>query len=137
MGIKTCFKNKNQLRFARIGGVEIPNKKNIESSLQYIYGIGKTTAKIILTNTALENKRVFALSEEELTKLRDEVDNFITEGDLRRFNERNIKRLKEIACYRGRRHISRLPVNGQRTKTNARTCKGKRKTIVGKKITNR
>merc|ERR1712226_1779053 len=106
--------------------MEIPNKKTIESSLQYIYGIGKTTAKTILINTELENKRVFALSEEELTKLRDE----------RRFNEQNIRRLKEITCYRGRRHISKLPVNGQRTKTNAKTCKGKRKTVVGKKITN-
>merc|ERR1712187_487827 len=80
--MKRSFKLNNQLRLARIGGVEIPNKKNIESSLQYIYGIGKTTAKTILINTKLENKRVFALSEEELTKLRDEVDNFIIEGDL-------------------------------------------------------
>merc|ERR1712187_1003930 len=138
--MKRSFKLNNQLRLARIGGVEIPNKKNIESSLQYIYGIGKTTAKTILINTELENKRVFALSEEELTKLRDEVDNFIIEGDLivkRRFNEQNIRRLKEIACYRGRRHISRLPVNGQRTKTNERTCKGKRKTVAGKKTASR
>merc|ERR1719382_255646 len=126
--MKRFFKPNNQLRLARIGGVEIPNKKTIESSLQYIYGIGKTTAKKILINTELENKRVFALSEE---------DNFIIEGDLRRFNEQNIRRLKEIACYRGRRHISRLPVNGQRTKTNARTCKGKRKTVAGKKTASR
>merc|ERR1719382_711513 len=126
--MKRFFKPNNQLRLARIGGVEIPNKKTIESSLQYIYGIGKTTAKKILINTELENKRVFALSE---------VDNFIIEGDLRRFNEQNIRRLKEIACYRGRRHISKLPVNGQRTKTNAKTCKGKRKTVAGKKIANR
>merc|ERR1712113_556490 len=134
---KRSFKLNNQLRLARIGGVEIPNKKNIESSLQYIYGIGKTTAKTILINTELENKRVFALSEGELTKLRDEVDNFIIEGDLRRFNGQNTRRLKEIACYRGRRHISKLPVNGQRTKTNARTCKGKRKTVAGKRTASR
>merc|ERR1712216_889373 len=84
-----------------------------------------------------QNKRTFELSESELQKLRDEVDKYTTEGDLRRFNALNIKRLKEIGCYRGRRHISGLPVNGQRTKTNARTRKGKRKTVAGKKIAKR
>merc|ERR1711964_511508 len=115
------------------GGVNVPNKKMIEFSLQYIYGIGHTTAKKILADTGVVNKRTLELSEEELQKLRDEVDKYTTEGDLRRFNTLNIKRLKEIGCYRGRRHISGLPVNGQRTKTNARTRKGKRKTVGGKK----
>lgn len=82
----------------------------------------------------MENKRTFELSEEELQVLRAEVDKYMTEGDLRRFNALNIKRLKEIGSYRGRRHIAGLPVNGQRTKTNARTRKGKRKTVAGKKI---
>merc|ERR1711924_391617 len=118
----------------RVGGVDIPQKKRIEFSLQYVYGIGHTTAKKILANTKVENKRTFELSEEELLKLRDEVDKYTTEGDLRRFDAYNIKRLKEIGCYRGRRHISGLPMNGQRTKTNARTRKGKRKTVGGQKI---
>jgi small subunit ribosomal protein S13 len=116
-----------------VGGVEIPNQKRIEFSLQYIYGIGHTTAKAILGETGIENKRTRELSEEELTQLREEVDKYQTEGDLRRFNNLNIKRLKEISCYRGRRHIAGLPVRGQSSKTNARTRKGKAKPIAGKK----
>lgn len=117
----------------RVGGVEIPNAKRVEYSLQYIFGIGPTTAKAIMSDTGIDNKRTRDLSEEELTTLRDEVDKYTTEGDLRRFNALNIKRLKEIGCYRGRRHTMGLPVRGQRTKTNARTRKGKAKTVAGKK----
>merc|ERR1719463_121329 len=118
---------------ARVGGVDIPNNKKIEFSLQYIYGIGRTTAKKILFESGVDNKRTLDLKDEELQKLRDEVAKFTTEGDLRRFDALNMKRLKDIACYRGRRHIMALPLNGQRTKTNSRTRKGKRKTVAGKK----
>ena len=118
---------------ARVAGVEIPNAKRVEASLQYIFGVGPTTAKAILTDTNIENKRTRDLSEAELTTLRDEVEKYTTEGDLRRFNALNINRLKEIGCYRGRRHINSLPVRGQRTKTNARTRKGKAKTVANKK----
>ena len=118
---------------ARIAGVEIPNAKRVEASLQYIFGVGPTTAKAILTDTNIDNKRTRDLSEAELTTLRDEVEKYTTEGDLRRFNALNINRLKEIGCYRGRRHINSLPVRGQRTKTNARTRKGKAKTVANKK----
>ncbi|KFM22766.1 30S ribosomal protein S13, chloroplastic [Auxenochlorella protothecoides] len=122
------------IRAARIAGVEVPNQKYIEYSLQYVYGIGHTTAKAILAST-VPNKRTRELTEEELTILRDEVEKYMTEGDLRRFNALNIKRLKDIGCYRGRRHIAGLPVRGQRTRTNARTRKGKRAgPITGKKV---
>merc|ERR1712167_280947 len=119
---------------ARVGGIDIPNNKLIEFSIQYVYGVGRATAKKILFNSKVENKRTFDLNETELQRLRDEVDKYMTEGDLRRFRALNIKRLKEIGCYRGKRHILGLPVNGQRTKTNARTLKGKRKTVAGKKL---
>ena len=122
-----------QVRAARVAGVEIPNNKKAEIALTYVYGIGNTTAKKIMAKTGLENKRVREFEEEELTILRAEVDTYMIEGDLRRFNMLNIKRLKEIQCYRGRRHIRGLPVRGQRTKTNARTRKGKVKTVAGKK----
>lgn len=118
---------------ARVAGVEIPNAKRVEFSLQYIYGVGPTIAKSILANTGIENKRTRELTEAELTALRDEVDKFTVEGDLRRFVALNIGRLKEIGCYRGRRHINNLPVRGQRTKTNARTRKGRAKTVANKK----
>merc|ERR1712224_591237 len=118
----------------RVGGVDIPDKKRIRFSLQYLYGIGRTTANMVLHDSAVANKKTADLSEEELQKLRDSVDKYTIEGDLRRFKTTNIKRLKEIGCYRGRRHIASLPVNGQRTKTNARTRKGKRRTVAGKKI---
>ena len=118
---------------ARIAGVEIPNAKRVEASLQYIFGVGPTTAKAILSDTGIDNKRTRELTEAELTPLRDEVEKYTTEGDLRRFNALNINRLKEIGSYRGRRHIAQLPVRGQRTKTNARTRKGKAKTVANKK----
>ena len=122
-----------QVRAARVAGVEIPNNKRAETALTYVFGIGDTTAKKIMAETGLENKRVREFEEEELTTLRAEVDKYMIEGDLRRFNMMNIKRLKEIQCYRGRRHIHGLPMRGQRTKTNARTRKGKTKTVAGKK----
>ena len=99
-----------QVRAARVAGVEIPNNKKAEIALTYVYGIGNTTAKKIMAKTGLENKRVREFEEEELTILRAEVDTYMIEGDLRRFNMLNIKRLKEIQCYRGRRHIRGLPV---------------------------
>ncbi|CAL5227642.1 g10648 [Coccomyxa viridis] len=122
-----------RIQAARVGGVEIPNAKRIEFSLRYVYGIGHTTAKAILADTGIENKRTRELSEDELTQLRDEVEKYTIEGDLRRFNALNIKRLKEIQCYRGKRHIAQLPVRGQTTKNNARTRKGKPVAIAGKK----
>ncbi|BBM99044.1 small subunit ribosomal protein S13 [Marchantia polymorpha subsp. ruderalis] len=121
------------IRCARVGGVEVPNAKRIEISLQYIHGIGKTTARQILLDVELENKHTRDLSEEELTKLRDEVSKYMIEGDLRRFNTLAIKRLKDIQCYRGKRHIMGLPCRGQHTKCNARTRRGKKVTVAGKK----
>merc|ERR1711907_798086 len=120
---------------ARVAGVEIPNAKKVEVSLTYIYGIGPTTAKKIMTKTGVENKRTKDLSEDDLSKLRKEVEDggYLIEGDLRRFTAMNIKRLIEIQCYRGKRHQMSLPVRGQKTKTNARTRKGKKKTVAGKK----
>ncbi|GBF94743.1 30S ribosomal protein chloroplastic [Raphidocelis subcapitata] len=117
----------------RVNNVEIPNGKRIEISLQYIYGIGQTSAQAILRETGVENKKTYELSEEDINKLREEVGKYTTESDLRRIVSQNIKRLKDIGCYRGRRHIVGLPVRGQRTKTNARTRKGKAKTVAGKK----
>mmetsp|Transcript_33645 Transcript_33645/g.46594 ORF Transcript_33645/g.46594 Transcript_33645/m.46594 type:complete len:171 (-) Transcript_33645:135-647(-) len=121
------------VRAARIGGVDIPNQKRVETALTYIFGIGSTTSKAILEDTEVENKRTKDLTEDELTTLRMEVDKYQIEGDLRRFNALSIKRLKEIQCYRGRRHIAGLPMHGQKTKNNARTRKGKRIAIAGKK----
>lgn len=119
---------------ARIVGVDIPNEKRIVVSLTYIYGIGDTTAKKICEATKVsEDIRTKDLSDEQLTALRAEVAKYRTEGDLRREVALNIKRLTEIGCYRGIRHKRGLPVNGQRTRTNARTRKGKRKTIANKK----
>eukprot|EP00850_Spirogloea_muscicola_P017591 SM000153S01580 [mRNA] locus=s153:28262:32511:+ [translate_table: standard] len=121
------------VRCARVAGVEIPNAKRIETSLQYIHGIGQTAARQILLDLAMDNKATRELSEEELTRLREEVAKYMTEGDLRRFNNLAIKRLKDIMCYRGRRHIAGLPCRGQHTKCNARTRRGKKITIAGKK----
>ena len=119
---------------ARIVGVDIPNDKPIAYSLTYIYGIGISTAKNILKVVGVDPTiRVKDLSEEDLSKIRVEVANYRVEGDLRREVALNIKRLTEIGCYRGTRHKKGLPVNGQRTKTNARTRKGPRKTIANKK----
>ncbi len=119
---------------ARIVGVDIPNEKRIVVSLTYIYGIGDTTAKKICAAVNVsEDIRTKDLTDEQLTALRAEVAKYHTEGDLRREVALNIKRLTEIGCYRGIRHKRGLPVRGQRTRTNARTRKGKRKTIANKK----
>ena len=103
--------------------------------MTYIFGIGPTTAKKIMTKTGVENKRTKDLSEDDLSKLRKEVEDggYLIEGDLRRFTAMNIKRLIEIQFYRVKRHQMSLPVRGQKTKTNARTRKGKKKTVAGKK----
>ncbi|PIA47290.1 hypothetical protein AQUCO_01400158v1 [Aquilegia coerulea] len=121
------------IRCARVGGVEIPNNKRIEYSLQYIHGIGRTRARQILNQLQFENKVTKDLSETELITIRDEVSKYMIEGDLRRFNGLAIRRLKEIQCYRGIRHIKGLPCRGQRTKNNCRTLKGKRVAIANKK----
>ena len=119
---------------ARIAGVDIPNDKRVVISLTYVYGIGKPLAQDILKATNIsEDKRVKDLTEEELTKIRNEVSKYKVEGDLRREVALNIKRLSEVGSYRGLRHRRGLPVRGQSTKTNARTRKGPRKTIANKK----
>ncbi len=119
---------------ARIVGVDIPNEKVVVVALTYIYGIGNTTSKEILKKAQVpELKRVKDLTEEEITRIRAEIAHLKVEGDLRREVLLNIKRLQEIGCYRGIRHRKGLPVRGQRTKTNARTRKGPRKTIANKK----
>ncbi|MCI7601816.1 MAG: 30S ribosomal protein S13 [Mollicutes bacterium] len=119
---------------ARIVGVDIPNEKVVRVSLTYIYGIGPSHAKDILEAAKVDGeKRVKDLTEDELTRIRNEVSHYKVEGDLRREVMMNIKRLQEIGCYRGIRHRRGLPVRGQRTKTNARTRKGPRKTIANKK----
>lgn len=119
---------------ARISGVDIPNDKQVAYSLTYIYGIGLSTAQKICAASKVDAaKRVKDLSEQELTAIRAEVAKYKTEGDLRREVNLNIKRLQEIASYRGMRHKRGLPCRGQRTKTNARTCKGPKKTVANKK----
>jgi small subunit ribosomal protein S13 len=119
---------------ARIAGVDIPNEKRIVVSLTYIYGIGPSTAEKICADAGVSvDIRTKNLTDEQLTALRSEVSKYRTEGDLRREVALNIKRLTEIGCYRGQRHKKGLPVRGQRTRTNARTRKGKRKTIANKK----
>ena len=120
---------------ARLVGVDLPRDKRIEVGLTYIYGIGLTTSKKILAETGVNpDVRVKYLSEEDLGKLRDYIqENLTVEGDLHREVSQNVKRLMEIGCYRGLRHRKGLPVRGQRTHTNARTRKGPRKQIGGKK----
>ena len=120
---------------ARISGVDIPNQKRVEIALTYIYGIGLKSSKDILAKTGIDpDKRAKDLTEDEIAKLRDEIENnYTVEGELRREVAMNIKRLVEINCYRGIRHRKGLPVSGQRTKTNARTRKGPAKTIANKK----
>ena len=120
---------------ARLIGVDLPRNKRIEIGLTYIYGIGLTTSRKILAETGVNpDTRTDDLTEEELTKLRDYIQNNLTvEGDLHREVSQNVKRLMEIGCYRGLRHRRGLPVRGQRTHTNARTRKGPRKQIGGKK----
>ena len=120
---------------ARIAGVDLPRDKRIEIGLTYIFGIGRPTSNAILKAAGIDpNKRVHELSEEEIQKLRDQIDgSYKVEGDLRREIALNIKRLIEIGSYRGVRHRKGLPVRGQRSKTNARTRKGPRRTVAGKK----
>ncbi len=119
---------------ARIVGIDIPNDKRVVISLTYIYGIGLPTAKKILKDVNVsEDIRVKNLTDEQITAIRNEVAKYKVEGDLRREVSLNIKRLTEIGCYRGLRHRKGLPVRGQRTKTNARTRKGPKKTIANKK----
>ena len=120
---------------ARIAGVDIPNNKRVEIALTYIYGIGRKSANDILAKTGINPEtRAKDRTEEEVAKLRDEIENSYTvEGDLRREVALNIKRMVEVNCYRGIRHRKGLPVRGQRTKTNARTRKGPAKTIANKK----
>lgn len=120
---------------ARLVGVDLPRDKRIEVGLTYIYGIGLTTSKKILAETGINpDTRTNDLTDEDLVKLRDYIQNNIkVEGDLHREVSQNIKRLMEIGCYRGLRHRKGLPVRGQRTHTNARTRKGPRKQIGGKK----
>jgi small subunit ribosomal protein S13 len=120
---------------ARIAGVDIPRDKRIEIALTYIYGIGPTIAKHILEQTRVNpDTRTRDLTEDELHRLREVIDRDVkVEGDLRREVALNIKRLTEIGCYRGLRHRRNLPVRGQRTKTNARTKRGARKTVAGRR----
>ncbi|MCD8391869.1 MAG: 30S ribosomal protein S13 [Cloacibacillus porcorum] len=120
---------------ARVAGVDLPREKRIEIALTYIFGIGPAVANDIIKVTGIDpNTRVKDLSEEEEQKLRAEIeDNRLVEGDLRRDIAMNIKRLMDIGCYRGLRHRQGFPVRGQRTKTNARTRKGPKRTVAGKK----
>ena len=119
---------------ARIAGVDLPREKRVEIGLTYIFGIGKNTSAQILSATGInENTRIKDLTEEEVNLLRKEIDNYNVEGDLRREISLNIKRLRDIRCYRGIRHMKGLPVRGQKTKTNARTRKGPKRTVGRKK----
>jgi small subunit ribosomal protein S13 len=120
---------------ARIAGVDLPRDKRIEVALTYIYGVGRSTAQAILAETAVSpDTRVNALSDEDVNKLRRVIENkYKVEGALRTENSMNVKRLMDIGCYRGLRHRRGLPVRGQRTHTNARTRKGPRRAVAGKK----
>ncbi|BAC72663.1 MULTISPECIES: 30S ribosomal protein S13 [Streptomyces] len=120
---------------ARVSGVDIPREKRVEVALTYVFGIGRTLSQKTLAETGVNpNTRVRDLSEEELVRIREYVDNnFKTEGDLRREVQADIRRKVEIGCYQGLRHRRGLPVHGQRTSTNARTRKGPRRAIAGKK----
>lgn len=120
---------------ARIAGVDLPREKRIVIGLTYIYGIGNSKAKEIVTKTGINpDTKVRDLTDDEVNSLRDVIDKeYTVEGDVRREVSLNIKRLMEIGCYRGRRHKTNLPVRGQRTKTNARTRKGPSRAIAGKK----
>ena len=120
---------------ARIAGVDLPREKRVEISLTYIYGIGLPTSQAILKTTGINaDTRVKDLSESEVNQLREIIDrDYMVEGDLRREVGMNIKRLQEIGCYRGLRHRRNLPAHGQRTRTNARTKRGARRTVAGRK----
>ncbi len=115
---------------ARIAGVNLPREKRLEVGLTYIFGVGRTTAQQVIDNLGLSrDMKVRDLTDEEITRLRAEIDGLTVEGDLRRERSQAVKRLSEIGAYRGLRHRRGLPVNGQRTKTNARTRKGPKKTV--------
>ena len=120
---------------ARIAGVNIPTNKRVEIALQYIHGIGSLSAKTIMERVGIDAaRRVNQLTDAEVLQIRETIDReFTVEGDLRRETSMNIKRLMDLACYRGLRHRKGLPVRGQRTHTNARTRKGPKKTVAGKK----
>ena len=119
---------------ARIAGIDLPKDKRVEIGLTYIYGIGRKSAKDILEKAGVNpDTRVKDLTDDEEQKLRDVIDEYVVEGDLRRQTALDIKRLGEIGCYHGLRHRKGLPVRGQRSKTNARTRKGPKKTIANKK----
>jgi len=119
---------------ARISGVDIPREKRLEIALTYIYGIGKPTAQKVIASAGLDpNTRVRSLTEDEVNRIRVEVDQLTVEGDLRREVQQDIKRKIEIGCLQGIRHRKGLPVRGQRTHTNARTRKGPKKTVANKK----
>jgi small subunit ribosomal protein S13 len=119
---------------ARISGVDLPKNKKIEISLRYIFGIGPSIATAIIKTAGVRtNILTKELSEDEIVRLRDAISNYRVEGDLKRDVAQNIRRLKEIGCYKGSRHRKSLPVRGQRTHTNARTKKGKRVAVAGKK----
>jgi small subunit ribosomal protein S13 len=120
---------------ARISGIDLPKNKRIEIALTYIYGIGRSTSKKILLESGVDNNtKTENLSEPEIASIREVIDKTIkVEGDLRREVSMNIKRLMDLGCYKGLRHRKGLPVNGQRTKTNARTRKGPARTVAGKK----
>nr|QUE30005.1 ribosomal protein S13 [Erythrocladia irregularis] len=120
---------------ARIAGVDLPKNKRIEIALTYIYGIGTTRSNEILAKAGIDkNKKSFDLDDAEIIKLREVLESEYTiEGDLRRLESINIKRLSDTGCYRGRRHRQGVPLRGQRTRTNARTRKGGKKTVAGKK----
>jgi small subunit ribosomal protein S13 len=120
---------------ARIAGVDIPREKRVEIALTYLYGIGLTTSQKILARTGINpDTRVNQLTDDEVTRLRDIIEKeMVVEGDLRREVAMNIKRLIDINCYRGIRHRRGMPVRGQRTKTNARTRRGPRRAVAGKK----
>ena len=119
---------------ARIAGIDIPRDKRVEIALTYVYGIGLTRSKLILSNTGVSpDIRVKDLSDSDVQKLRSATEDFTLEGDLRRKEGMSLKRLQDIGCVRGRRHRMSLPVRGQRTRTNARTRRGSRKTVAGRK----
>ena len=120
---------------ARIAGINIPPQKRVEIGLTYIYGLGRSTSSHVLAQLGINpDTKVRDLTEEEILRLRETIDRELTvEGDLRRERSQNVKRLMDIGCYRGIRHRRGMPVNGQRTKTNARTRKGPKKTVGGKR----
>ena len=120
---------------ARIAGIDLPKKKRSEVGLTYIFGIGRTTARAILTRSGIDfNKKIGDLTDDEVAKIRGIItSDYKVEGAMRSEVQMNIKRLMDIGCYRGIRHRKGLPVRGQRTRTNARTRKGRRKTVAGKK----